>query len=68
MHSKFYTKVLGGLTLLGLMFFPVASAHTGDMATGSLSGLLHPFSGADHLLMIIRRIASNKWMAKKGKC
>jgi urease accessory protein len=45
--------VLGGVTLLGLMSSPVASAHTGDLATGLLSGLLHPFSGADHLLMII---------------
>jgi urease accessory protein len=35
------------------MFFPVASAHTGDLPAGLLSGLLHPFSGADHLLMII---------------
>ena len=53
MSSKSHTIVLGGLTLLGLMFSPVVPAHTGDLPTGLLSGLLHPFSGADHLLMII---------------
>jgi len=53
MHFKFNTTVQGVLTLLGLMFSPLAVAHTGDLAAGLLSGLLHPFSGTDHLLMII---------------
>jgi len=35
------------------MFSPVVSAHTGAPATGLFSGLLHPFFGADQLLMII---------------
>jgi urease accessory protein len=53
MHTRLHTMVLGGFTLLGLMFSPVALAHTGNLATGLLPGLLHPFTGTDHLLMII---------------
>ena len=44
MYSKFHRIVPGSLTLLGVMFSPVVSAHTGDPATGLFSGMSHPFS------------------------
>lgn len=53
MRFKSHNIALGGLTLLGLMFSQVALAHTGDLAAGLLTGLLHPLTGIDHLLMII---------------
>ena len=50
------------MTLLG--FAPTVLAHPGHIsASGFTAGLLHPFSGLDHLLAII---AVGVWAAQRG--
>lgn len=46
--------VLSSAVLTGIFFSSLASAHEGhDVAVSFMSGLLHPFSGLDHLLVIM---------------
>jgi urease accessory protein len=45
-------RILMGI--LSALFAPVASAHTGHVITGGfISGLLHPLTGLDHLLVML---------------
>jgi urease accessory protein len=52
------------LTLLMLGFAPAVQAHVpGEQMSGLLSGLLHPVSGADHVLAMV---AVGLWGAQLG--
>lgn len=52
------------LLAIGLVLSNVVHAHIGIHATGSFeTGLLHPFSGVDHLLAMI---AVGLWAARSG--
>lgn len=52
------------LALLMLGFAPVVQAHVpGEQVSGLLSGLLHPVSGADHVLAMV---AVGLWGAQLG--
>jgi urease accessory protein len=52
------------LTLLMLGFAPAVQAHVpGEQVSGLLSGLLHPVSGADHVLAMV---AVGLWGAQLG--
>jgi urease accessory protein len=45
---------LASVALIGALFSGLVSAHAGHVVTASfMSGLLHPFSGLDHLLVIV---------------
>ena len=53
---NFYMKngLLASVGLIGVLFSGIASAHAGhDVSVSFMSGLLHPFSGLDHLLVIV---------------
>ncbi|MEW5902820.1 MAG: HupE/UreJ family protein [Pseudomonadota bacterium] len=54
-------RILSALTLL--FFSTAASAHTGHGASGLVTGLLHPFSGMDHLLAML---AVGLWAGQLG--
>ena len=41
------------LTLIGTLAPLSAMAHTGHQVAGFFQGLLHPLSGADHLLVML---------------
>jgi urease accessory protein len=52
------------LTLTGLLVAGAAQAHTGhDHGAGFISGLLHPLTGADHLLAMV---AVGLWASQLG--
>lgn len=40
-------------TLLGCLVSSPLWAHSGDLATGFVAGLLHPLTGFDHLLLLL---------------
>ena len=53
---NFYKKntLLTALGLVCVLFSGLASAHAGhDISVSFMSGLMHPFTGADHLLVIV---------------
>jgi len=53
------------MMLIGLMFVPLAQAHTGVQATAGLTdGFIHPLTGLDHILVAV---AAGLWAAKTGK-
>ncbi|PSW04204.1 HupE/UreJ family protein [Photobacterium lipolyticum] len=51
------------ISLLALAIPMVASAHSGHLATTSLSGFLHPFTGGDHIAAMV---AVGLWAAVMG--
>lgn len=59
--NKSTLKLISLLLLLGIS--GTASAHTGHEASGLVAGLLHPFSGMDHLLAMF---AVGLWAAYSG--
>jgi urease accessory protein len=59
--NKSTVQYISLLLLLGTS--GTASAHAGHDATGLLAGLLHPFSGMDHLLAML---AVGLWAAHSG--
>jgi urease accessory protein len=63
---------LGTAALLSLLFSSAAFAHAGhDASVSFMSGLLHPFSGFDHLLVIVLVGFWSAFMLKKiwlGPC
>jgi len=54
-------KVIGFTVLL--IAAPFAEAHTGEVQSGFMSGLSHPFLGLDHLLAML---AVGIWAGKMG--
>jgi urease accessory protein len=53
-----------GLGVMGLIIAPLAQAHPGTaQALGLIPGMLHPFTGADHLLAAV---AAGLWGAVLG--
>ena len=62
MQSKSRTSVL--LALMGVIFTPLAQAHIVTTDTmGLLSGVMHPLTGADHVLA---GVAAGIWAAVSG--
>ncbi|MBU3626918.1 HupE/UreJ family protein [Polynucleobacter sp. JS-Safj-400b-B2] len=54
MNAYMKNVLLSLVALTGLLFSNLASAHEGhDVTLSFMSGLLHPFSGLDHLLVIL---------------
>jgi len=58
---KQFLKPLAALSLLAIS--PTLLAHSGHAETGLLAGLVHPFSGLDHL---VAALAAGFWLALKG--
>jgi len=50
MQIRNLLKIMTGLSLV---FSSSLVAHTGDSGTGLIGVLLHPFTGIDHLLMLV---------------
>ena len=50
MRIRNLLKIMTGLSLV---FSSSLVAHTGDSGTGLIGVLLHPFTGIDHLLMLV---------------
>ncbi len=46
-------NLLSIMTGLSLVCSSSLMAHTGDAGAGLIGGLLHPFTGIDHLLMLV---------------
>ena len=62
MHLKSRTSIL--LALMGVIFTPIAQAHIVTTETmGLLAGVVHPLTGADHVLAAI---AAGIWAAVSG--
>jgi urease accessory protein len=54
MNALMKNGLIASVALIGLLFSNIASAHAGhDVSLSFMSGLLHPFSGLDHLLVIL---------------
>ena len=49
MRIRSLLTILSGLSLI---FSSSLLAHTSDSGTGLMGGLLHPFTGIDHLLLL----------------
>lgn len=50
MKNKIYFTLVSGLLLL----FPISVwAHIGDSGGGLIGVLMHPFTGIDHILMMV---------------
>ena len=50
MRTKFFTSLT---IVLSLFFSAPVFAHISETSDGWMGALLHPFTGTDHLLMII---------------
>lgn len=61
MKQKSTAQLLSLLLLLGIS--GTAAAHPGHATSGLVAGLLHPFSGLDHLLAMV---AVGLWAAQSG--
>jgi len=59
-HSTWLTVLW---VLLGVGAGPVVYAHTPDISGGALDGLIHPFTGLDHLLAML---AVGLWAAQRS--
>lgn len=54
MNAYIKNALFSSVLLTGLLFSDLASAHEShDLSMSFMSGLLHPFSGLDHLLVIL---------------
>lgn len=60
-QNKFGLQLISLLLLLGIS--GTACAHPGHSASGMIAGLLHPFSGMDHLLAMV---AVGLWAGQNG--
>lgn len=54
MNTYMKNTLFSSVVMTGILFSNLASAHDGhDMSMSFMSGLQHPFSGLDHLLVIL---------------
>ena len=54
MNFQVKNPLLGTLAIFSSLFSGLAFAHSGhDVSVGFVSGVLHPFTGLDHLLVIV---------------
>ena len=54
MNFQVKNRLLAALAILGSLFPEFTFAHSGhDVSVGFVSGVLHPFTGLDHLLVIV---------------
>jgi len=64
MRIRNLLKIMTGLSLV---FSSSLMAHTGDAGTGLIGVLLHPFTGVDHLLMLVLVGACIVYFLKSGR-
>jgi len=60
-------NLLSIMTGLSLLCSSSLMAHTGDASVGLIGVLLHPFTGIDHLLMLVLVGACIIYFLKSGR-
>ena len=53
MQTTSHLNIVKGLSVMAAVFSTPLMAHPGNSGPGLLGNLLHPFTGLDHLLVVV---------------